>query len=234
MHINECEREFKEECVLNGWLVATADCGVGPFFGRRCNRASNSRGRWVGICSVWSGCLQSLWREGWASIAMICTKVSALLIVVVLDSNYFSMVISYNGKRKNDEGARSLKYNAILENEIISPSSTTLGVRVTIAVESIGSKRGPGGDVYPKAIVGIGLEIRMGLLLDAWFGATTTVLPKDGGPRLKGINSLKLGRILFKVEAAVELRCAPTLNPYLTWVSYHRSWVATHRYVVLR
>ncbi|PKI68238.1 hypothetical protein CRG98_011374 [Punica granatum] len=138
---------------------------------------------------------------------------------------------NWPGRRRASMGrnmhstAKGLKYNSILENGILSPSSTTLRVRVTVAMESIGSKRGPGGDVYPKVkglkvarrptrqtVVGIGLEICMGLLHDEWFSATRTVLPMDGGPRLKGINSLKSSMILFKAEAAVKLRAIPPLR----------------------
>ncbi|PKI60797.1 hypothetical protein CRG98_018786 [Punica granatum] len=53
----------------------------------------------------------------------------------------------------------------------------------------------------------------------SWVGGLYrgTVLPKDRGPRFKGMNSLKPSGILFKAETAIELHVVPpTSNPYLT------------------
>ncbi|PKI40688.1 hypothetical protein CRG98_038943 [Punica granatum] len=64
----------------------------------------------------------------------------------------------------------------------------------------------------PRTIVKAGLEAGMKAWHDAGFGSTGTVLPKDGGPRFKGMNSLKLSGILFKAETAVELCAVPLLQ----------------------
>ncbi|PKI46267.1 hypothetical protein CRG98_033337 [Punica granatum] len=85
---------------------------MGSFFGRRCDCAINSRGGWVGLCSVCrSSCVRSLRREGWALLS------------------------KFQGLAEK-EGP---KYNASFEIEVLSRFSTAFGARAYDALESTNS-----------------------------------------------------------------------------------------------
>ena len=63
------------------------------------------------------------------------------------------------------------------------------------------------------------------------FGTTGTVLRKDGGSRLKGVNSLKSSGDLWGPNRRSNCATYPYSEPLFNLCSYYRSWDATHRYL---
>ncbi|PKI50028.1 hypothetical protein CRG98_029588 [Punica granatum] len=97
MHLNEIKREFKEEyvCCPGGSLVAVAEGGLGPFFGRRCDHVGSPVGGGLGhALFVRAIACDLLWRKGWASVFEVQGGGGEVFPVSIA----FLSVISCNGK----------------------------------------------------------------------------------------------------------------------------------------